>query len=228
MNLSNLKPAVGSTKRTKRIARGTGSGHGGTSTRGHKGAKARSGFKSKRGHEGGQMPLQMRLPKGGFKNTHERYKTFNANLVTFNLSDLQSIADKYNISLISPDILRSLKIISKSDSIKVLGNGVLTRPLEISASDFSDTAKKLLSELGCKFYFVIKLSQIQGIAGLSKASEITPEIICNHIDYISANDKIHVVPEGSLSLNFNLFANKIDDQVIQLFSRKGNKCTVLS
>ena len=99
MELHSLKPAAGSTKNRKRIARGPGSGRGGTSTRGHKGAKSRSGWKSKRGFEGGQMPLQMRLPKRGFKNPNR------VEYVPFNLGRLQAIADKYNLSTITVENL---------------------------------------------------------------------------------------------------------------------------
>ena len=121
MGLHNLTPADGSVKSGKRIARGQGSGRGGTSTRGHKGAKSRSGYSRKRAFEGGQMPLQMRLPKRGFKNP---------NAVTYiglNLDWISAYAEKNNITSISPDSLKAAGVIKKNDKIKVLGRGELTQ-----------------------------------------------------------------------------------------------------
>jgi large subunit ribosomal protein L15 len=142
MELHNLKPAKGATKSRKRIARGQGSGKGGTSTRGHKGAKSRSGYKRKRNFEGGQMPLQMRLPKRGFKSPNR------VEYVPFNLAQLQKIADKYNLSEITPDVLKEKNIIKKRDLVKVLANGTLTSALNVSANAFSETAKKNIEEKG--------------------------------------------------------------------------------
>jgi large subunit ribosomal protein L15 len=228
MNLNSLKPAAGSVRKTKRIARGTGSGHGGTSTRGHKGAKARSGFKSKRGHEGGQMPLQMRLPKSGFKNTHSRYKSYYNNIVTLNLSDLQKISDKHNLLSVTPEILVSLGYISNSDTLKVLGSGQLNKALHISASLFSESAKKSITNSLGKYYFVLKTNQIQGIVNISKTTDITPSVLSGFFTHISDNEQIHVVQEGSLSLTFNLSAHKFDNQVLEQFNLKGAKCSLLS
>jgi large subunit ribosomal protein L15 len=142
MDLSNLKPAKGSTKNGKRIARGQGSGRGGTSTRGHKGAKSRSGYKSKRGFEGGQMPLQRRLPKRGFKNPNR------IEFRTFNVAHLQAIADKYSLTEINLDVLKQKKMIKKADVVKILGNGDLSTALNVSANAFSEKAKEAIEKAG--------------------------------------------------------------------------------
>ncbi|HIS34450.1 MAG TPA: 50S ribosomal protein L15 [Candidatus Avirikenella pullistercoris] len=134
MNLSSLKPAKGSNKSEKRIGRGQGSGYGGTSTRGHKGAKSRSGYKSKRGFEGGQMPLQRRLPKFGFNNNNRiEYKAIN-------ISVLEALAAKHNLTTINVDTLVEAGMASKNDRIKILGNGVLNTKLEVTAHAFSKSA----------------------------------------------------------------------------------------
>ena len=142
MELHTLKPAKGSTKKAKRIARGQGSGRGGTSTRGHKGAKSRSGYKRKRGFEGGQMPLQMRLPKRGFKSP---------NRVAFrvlNISELQSFADKYGVSEIDMNVLVEKKYVRKSDRLKILAKGNLTSKLKVSAHAHSIKAKEIIEAQG--------------------------------------------------------------------------------
>ena len=144
MELHNLKPAKGSTKSRKRVARGQGSGRGGTSTRGHKGAKSRSGYKRKRNFEGGQMPLQMRLPKRGFKNINR------TDYVPLNLARLQNIADKYSVTSITRDFLVEKGIVSKNDKIKILGNGELTGKMDITAHAFSATARKAIEGQGGK------------------------------------------------------------------------------
>jgi large subunit ribosomal protein L15 len=138
MDLSNLKPAKGSVKRSKRVGRGQGSGKGGTSTRGHKGAKSRSGYARKIGFEGGQMPLQRRIPKFGFKNINR--KEFKA----INLNTLQSLAEKENVEMIDPEILRKAGLVSKNDLIKVLGKGTLERKLEVHAHAFSKSAEEAI------------------------------------------------------------------------------------
>jgi len=138
MELSNIKPAKGSTHHQKRIGRGQGSGHGGTSTRGHKGAKSRSGYSSKVGFEGGQMPLQRRLPKFGFKNR------FRVEYKAINVSVLQSIAEKQGISTINVQTLIDSGYVSKNDLVKVLGNGKLTAKLDVSAHAFSQKAIELI------------------------------------------------------------------------------------
>ena len=142
MKLSNLRPAKGATKNGKRIARGTGSGRGGTSTRGHKGAKSRSGWSKKRNFEGGQMPLQMRLPKVGFKNVDKIY------YVPMNLATLEQIADKYSVSEISLDFLVEKGIIKKNAKVKVLGKGALTKKVSVAAHACSEKAKQTIEELG--------------------------------------------------------------------------------
>ena len=142
MELFELKPAKGATKKGKRIARGQGSGHGGTSTRGHKGAKSRSGYKSKRGFEGGQMPLQMRLPKRGF-NSPNRIEC-----KVLNISQLQDMADKYKVTEISLDWLKSNKIIKKTDVVKVLGNGAITSAVKVEAHAASESATKAVEAAG--------------------------------------------------------------------------------
>lgn len=142
MNLSNLKPAEGAVKKEKRIGRGQGSGHGGTSTRGHKGAKSRSGYKTKIGFEGGQMPLQRRVPKFGFKNINRvEYKAVN-------LAILQNLAENKNISDITFDVLKENGIISKNDLVKILGNGELKSKINVTAHKFSAAAKASIESHG--------------------------------------------------------------------------------
>ncbi len=142
MELNNLKPAAGATKSGKRIARGQGSGRGGTSTRGHKGAKSRSGYKRKRNFEGGQMPLQMRLPKRGFNSPNR------VEYVAFNLGRLQEISDKHGISEITPAALYAAGIIKKNDLVKVLANGELTSGLTVTAHAASVKAKEAVEKAG--------------------------------------------------------------------------------
>ncbi|HNY02514.1 MAG TPA: 50S ribosomal protein L15 [Bacteroidales bacterium] len=142
MDLSNLKPAKGSIKKEKRIGRGQGSGHGGTSTRGHKGAKSRSGYSKKLGYEGGQMSLTRRVPKFGFKNFNRvEYKGIN-------LDVLQQLSEKRSVTVITPEVLVQSGYASKKDLIKILGRGKLTARLEITAHAFSATAKKAIEETG--------------------------------------------------------------------------------
>lgn len=142
MELHNLKPAAGATKKGKRIARGQGSGHGGTATRGHKGAKSRSGNKRKRNFEGGQMPLQMRVPKVGFKNpTRVEY-------VGINLGRLQEIAEKHKLDTIDKEVLLAKGILKKTDKVKILGAGELKEKLNVTAHAFSATAKEAIEKLG--------------------------------------------------------------------------------
>ncbi len=134
MELNNLKPAKGSVKSSKRVGRGAGSGKGGTSTRGHKGAKSRSGYSKKIGFEGGQMPLQRRMPKFGFKNINRvEYKAVN-------IGDLQKIAEAKNLSKIDIDVLVLNGLVSANDKVKILGNGKLSIQLEVEAHAFSKSA----------------------------------------------------------------------------------------
>jgi len=134
MDLSNLKPAKGSVKRSKRLGRGQGSGKGGTSTRGHKGAKSRSGYSKKIGFEGGQMPLQRRVPKYGFKNINRKeYKGINIGV-------LQILAEKNNLEKIDMEVLISAGFVSKNALVKILGKGTLEKKLEVHAHAFSKSA----------------------------------------------------------------------------------------
>jgi large subunit ribosomal protein L15 len=134
MDLSNLKPAKGSVKKGKRIGRGQGSGKGGTSTRGHKGAKSRSGYSKKIGFEGGQMPLQRRVPKYGFKNINRKeYKGIN-------ISTLQQLAEENNLEKIDFEVLFNAGFVSKNALVKILGRGTLEKKLEVHAHAFSKSA----------------------------------------------------------------------------------------
>jgi large subunit ribosomal protein L15 len=142
MNLSNLTPAAGSVQTRKRIGRGTGSGLGGTSTRGHKGAKSRSGYSKKIGFEGGQMPLQRRLPKFGFKSLNKViYKPIN-------LDTLETLAQSANLTKIGMAEFRAHGFISKTNKVKILGNGVLTLKLDVEANAFSKTAEAAIIAAG--------------------------------------------------------------------------------
>jgi large subunit ribosomal protein L15 len=141
MDLSNLKPAEGSTHSEKRIGRGQGSGHGGTSTKGHKGAKSRSGYKTRRGFEGGQMPLQRVVPKSGFKNINR--KEFKA----INLDVIQELAESLKLTVVDENTLVEAGMASKRDKIKILGDGVLTLKLDVKAHAFSKRAKETIEKL---------------------------------------------------------------------------------
>ena len=142
MNLSNLKPAEGSTKSKKRIGRGPGSGLGGTSTRGHKGAKSRSGYKKKIGFEGGQMPLQRRLPKFGLKNINRvEYKAIN-------LDTLQALAESKKIEKIDIAALIDAGFVSNKQLVKILGKGTLTVKIDVEAHAFSKSAEAAITALG--------------------------------------------------------------------------------
>lgn len=142
MNLSNLKPAEGSVKSRKRIGRGAGSGLGGTSTRGNKGAKARSGYKKKIGFEGGQMPIQRRMPKYGFKNiNHIEYKAIN-------LSTLEALAQAKSLNKIDFETLVKAGLVSKNQLVKILGNGSITVAVEVSAHAFSKSAEESITAAG--------------------------------------------------------------------------------
>jgi len=143
MNLSNLKPAEGSTKNRKRIGRGTGSGRGGTSTRGHKGAGSRSGTSAKIGFEGGQMPLQRRVPKVGFKNNNR------VEYVGVNLDVLQGLVEQHSVTSIDFETLKEYGLVSKkSDLVKILGRGELKATLEVKAHAFTATAQKAIEAAG--------------------------------------------------------------------------------
>lgn len=142
MNLSNLKPAKGSVKSRKRIGLGTGSGRGGTSTRGHKGAGSRSGHSTKIGFEGGQMPLQRRVPKFGFKNINR--VEYNG----INLDTLQALIEKHNLTAVDFDALKAHGLVSKNDKVKILGRGELKAKVEVTAHAFTASAQKAIEAAG--------------------------------------------------------------------------------
>ena len=142
MKLHELKPAKGSTHSERRLGRGTGSGLGGTSTRGHKGAKARSGYKKKIGFEGGQMPLQRRVPKAGFKNiNHKEY-------FAVNLSTLQRLAEEKNLTKIGVAELKEAGLTNGKELVKVRGNGELKAKIDVEANAFSKTAEEAIKAVG--------------------------------------------------------------------------------
>lgn len=142
MELNTIQPAVGSNKKKKRIGRGPGSGKGGTSTRGHKGAKSRSGYSRKIGFEGGQMPLQRRLPKFGFKNINRvEYKAIN-------VGDLDTIAAAKNLEKIGLEELRAAGFISRKQLVKILATGTITRAIAVEANAFSEAAQKAIEAAG--------------------------------------------------------------------------------
>ena len=142
MKLNNLKPATGSTHSRRRLGRGPGSGLGGTSTRGHKGAKARSGYKRKIGFEGGQMPLQRRLPKFGFKNINR------VEYQVVNLSSIQKLVEKTNLEKITIEDMVVAGLVSAKGLVKVLGNGTLTAKVEVVANAFSKSAEEAIQNVG--------------------------------------------------------------------------------
>ena len=142
MKLNNLKPATGSTHSRRRLGRGPGSGLGGTSTRGHKGAKARSGYKRKIGFEGGQMPLQRRLPKFGFKNINR------VEYQAVNLSTIQKLAEKNNLAKIGVEELVAAGVVNAKGLVKVLGNGKLTAKVDVVANAFSKSAEAAIQAVG--------------------------------------------------------------------------------
>lgn len=142
MELNNLKPAVGSTKNKTRKGRGPGSGKGGTSTRGHKGAKSRSGYSRKIGFEGGQMPLQRRLPKFGFKSLNRTaYKAIN-------LADIDTLAKSKNLTDITPEVLAAHGLMAKGELVKVLAKGALETKVNVTANAFSAAAKAAIEAAG--------------------------------------------------------------------------------
>jgi len=144
MDLSSLKPAAGSTKNRKRVGRGQGSGRGGTSTRGHKGAQSRSGYSQKKGFEGGQMPLQRRVPKFGFNNPNRvEYKAIN-------LDTLQELIEKTNATIIDIEVLKQNGLVSKNDLVKILSRGELKSNVEVKAHAFSTAATEAIEKAGGK------------------------------------------------------------------------------
>lgn len=142
MKLHQLRPAQGATHKEKRLGRGDGSGHGGTSTKGTKGHQSRSGFKNKMAHEGGQMPIQRRIPKRGFTNAHRvEYKVFN-------LGQLEQLAGKYDIKEFSPENLYANKLISQTDKVKILGGGELKGKFTFRVNAVSEKAKAAIEAAG--------------------------------------------------------------------------------
>ena len=144
MNLNNIRPASGATHNSKRLGRGQGSGYGGTSTKGHKGQKARAGYSQKIGFEGGQMPLQRRLPKFGFNNVNR--KEYRA----INLDTIQNLADAKNITEITKDVLVENGLAKKSEIVKIMGRGELKSAVSISAHKFTKSAEEAISKAGGK------------------------------------------------------------------------------
>ncbi len=142
MQLHNLKPATGSTKKVKRIGRGEGSGHGGTSTRGNKGQQARTGSQEKKGHEGGQMPIQRRMPKRGFKNP------FRVDYKVFNLGQIDLLVEKYSLPEFSPEVLYINGLINRTDLVKILGNGELKATIAFKVNAASAKAKEAIAAAG--------------------------------------------------------------------------------
>ena len=142
MKLHTLKPAEGATKREKRIGRGEASGHGGTSTKGNKGGQSRAGYKSKKGHEGGQMPIQRRIPKVGFKNiSRVEYKVFN-------LGQVESLVEKYELSSFSMENLYVNGLINRTDKVKILGNGAISKKVDFKVNAVSEKAKAVIEAAG--------------------------------------------------------------------------------
>lgn len=144
MDLSNLKPAKGSVKKKKRLGRGQGTGRGGTSTKGHKGAQSRSGASTKIGYEGGQMPIQRRVPKFGFKNINRK------EYVPVNLNTLQELHEKHKIEKFDKEIFQKYGLLSKNSLVKILGRGELKAKIEVIADAFSETAKSFIEKAGGK------------------------------------------------------------------------------
>lgn len=142
MRLESLKPAEGSTKNRKRVGRGQGSGRGGTSTRGHKGAQSRSGYSRKTGFEGGQMPLQRRVPKFGFKNNNKVVAK------PINLDDLQKLSEAKKLREITPEVLQANGLAGKKDLVKILGRGEISAALKVSAHKFSKSAQEAIEGAG--------------------------------------------------------------------------------
>src|SRR5690606_12664235 len=192
MNLSSLKPAKGSVKSRKRIGRGQGSGRGGTSTRGHKGAGSRSGHSTKIGFEGGQMPLQRRVPKFGSKNMNRvGYKGIN-------LDALQELVAKYNLSAVDFDTLKAHGLVSKNDLVKILGRGEVTTKVELKAHAFSDSAQKAIEAAGGsieKLYNYMK-KLITTLTNIWKIEDLRNRIITTLLLLLIYRIGCHVVLPG--------------------------------
>lgn len=228
MKLNNLKPAKGSVKNKKRIARGVGSGRGRTATRGHKGAKSRSGYSNKREFQGGQMPLQKLLPKRGFKNTHRRYQSSRpAEYKALNLSMLQELATKHNVTEVSPAILADMGVVAASKAYKVLGTGEITSAMEVTAVKFSDSAKKAIENAGGKAFVEVKLSAIQGIAHAENVDKVDVALMAKHLNNVVESDKIHVVEQGQISTKLTIEAHKLNDAAKAQVEALGGSVVIL-
>lgn len=228
MELHQLKPAKGSNRSERRLARGQGSGLGGTATRGTKGGQSRTGYKRKRKFEGGQTPLQQRVPKRGFNNSFPRYQSFgSSDYVPVNLETLTYFAEKLGTNVFDFDVLYKNGLVSKSDKYKILANGKLNQALEVSADRFSQTAKKAIVEAGGKCYVIFKLSQIQGIVHKYHLKFVNPKTIATYFPFVEESDLIHVTEEGSLTLQFDLSVHKISATAKQQVEANGGKVTVL-
>ncbi len=226
MKLHNLKPASGSTKNRKRIARGVGAGSGRTATRGHKGAKSRSGYSSKRAFEGGQMPLQMRIPKRGFKNTHRRYKTSRPNdFKAVSLEQLEYFASTHNLSEITPATLNDSG--SVTASYKVLGGHKFDRAIDVTAHRFSASAKKAITEAGGKAFIAFSLNTLQGIADAAGTDKIDLTLVRKYFSYVGEDDLIHVTVDGDISQKLTLEVNKISDEAKSLVESRGGSVSLV-
>ena len=199
MKLNNLKPAAGSTHSRRRIGRGPGSGLGGTSTRGHKGAKARSGYKRKIGFEGGQMPLQRRVPKAGFKNiNHKEY-------FAVNLSTLQKLAEAKNLTVIGIEELKAAHLTNGKELVKVLGNGELTAKLEVKAHAFSKTAEEAIKAVGGNTT-TVNLSTLQKLAEAKNLTVIgIEELKAAHLT--NGKELVKVLGNGELTAKLEVKAH---------------------
>lgn len=209
MKLNNLKPAKGSVKNKKRIARGVGAGTGRTATRGHKGAKSRSGYSKMRYFQGGQMPIQKLVPKRGFKNTHKRYQSSRPDFTPLNLAHLAYYAEKCNLQEFTSDALVAAGAISKGEAYKILGDGEVKTALEVTANRFSASAKKAIEAAGGKTFLEFKLNTLQGLAHADNVDKVDAALIRKHFSYVGENDLIHVVADGTISTKLTLEVNKV-------------------
>ena len=229
MKLNNLRPAQGATHSQKRLARGVGSGTGRTAGRGNNGAGQRSGAKLKRAHEGGQMPLQMRMPKRGFKNSHRRYKTYTqASFQSVNLDTLSQLAETHKLSVIDAETLCRLGVLHKGEQFKVLARGEMKQAVEVIANRFSATAKDAIAQTGGKSYVVVKLNQLQGIASHRNFQRLNLETIYGALSYLNEGDLICVVPEGELTLKFDIAVHKIAPAAKAQLEAKGGQVTIVA
>jgi len=229
MQLNKLRPAKGSVSSNKRVGRGQGSGRGGTSTRGHKGAKSRSGYSRKRAHEGGQMPLQMRLPKRGFKNSNRRYKSYTAEFTPVNLDMLTLTAEEHKIDTFTLDNMKQLGLTNAKERIKVLARGEAKSALTIYAHAFSGSAREAIKNAGGKTYVVLTLSQVQGVAHAMGKDVVTINDIYTHLSKTAKEgDAVHIIEdEGSLSVKFELHTHSISAVAQAQLEAYGGKVTML-